>query len=327
MKIRKTKTILLFISLIIILAVLSGCFGIPNPPKENGLKEGFKNSSEVLNFYSAYEIVSFEIDKRQTNKDGKEDTVFCTVVMKNEAKELTMECIMYYSYYDVGGWELQYVNIQNTNYRLLREVIVADLEHLFDEYIERKFEGWGEKRPILGKNENSFKLDMIDNEQMTCELSGQLVYNGAMVITVDVTMNCWFDVRTGRWNAEVDEYGYVKKEKVTYDYRNLLGQYHFEIVDKFGNRNIGFMQITDYDKDGVYYEINIQYQTGNYNYNSGYAKRGDYAIVFLDFSLEQVRIPRGNYYSGATFNVSESGLTIYKVFGEDYNIESFEKVY
>ncbi len=50
------------------------------------------------------DVQNIEIEKRQTNE--KDDTVYCTITMENDEYRYVGDYILYYNYYDKGGWIL-----------------------------------------------------------------------------------------------------------------------------------------------------------------------------------------------------------------------------
>ena len=102
-----------FVLAIVCSLVLSSC-GVSSPPNEAHIKEdlieagissiSIDNPFSEYNDYSEFEIQSIEIEKRQTN--DKDDTVYCIVSMENEWYYLEKNLILFYTYYDQGGWIL-----------------------------------------------------------------------------------------------------------------------------------------------------------------------------------------------------------------------------
>lgn len=91
-----------------VLIAFNGC-GISNVPNEEQLLEDF--ISYVGGSVSYKQV---EVDKRQTNKTDKEDVVYCTVFGEGEYANQNVECIMRYTYYDKGGWQLEDLETANT---------------------------------------------------------------------------------------------------------------------------------------------------------------------------------------------------------------------
>lgn len=67
-------------------------------------------SCDYVNF-DGYQIESFEIEKRQTNIEDKEDIIYCTVVIKNNSFQSHINYMLIYDYFDDGGWLLGQVEI------------------------------------------------------------------------------------------------------------------------------------------------------------------------------------------------------------------------
>lgn len=98
-----------------------------------------KDEDEILDDVDKYEseinFASFSdgvtINKRQTNKDDKEDTVYVTIYGSNDYAYQEYDCVLYYIYYDKGGWILDNLEVEDFN--------VTDLKARDDEEILETF--------------------------------------------------------------------------------------------------------------------------------------------------------------------------------------------
>lgn len=124
------------ISSIILCLLLSSC-GIPNPPGEKNIAENLPRELTTVIINNPFdetnadvyelEVSRVTIMKRQTNE--KEDKVYCLVVMGNEYYEFSKYVILYYNYYDKGGWILdnwEYDNEHDTGYQVLSNPFAED---------------------------------------------------------------------------------------------------------------------------------------------------------------------------------------------------------
>ena len=103
------KTIFKGMLIMGLIFILSGC--APSPKEGQNLLEDFIEYSSDLSFLEFNEL---EISKRQTNKENKEDIIYCTISGTGEYATHIYECILYYNLYDDGGWILDNVSMENT---------------------------------------------------------------------------------------------------------------------------------------------------------------------------------------------------------------------
>ena len=95
--------------------------------------------SDDLVYESEYICKDVEIVKRQTNKENKEDFVFCNLVMENDYFRTCVQAELTYNYYDQGGWILdEYIfNIQEVmpirapEYELVVELLKEDFGYIY----------------------------------------------------------------------------------------------------------------------------------------------------------------------------------------------------
>lgn len=62
-----------------------------------------------------YSIDDFEVEKRQTNKEEKEDIIFANLTIKNTYIQTELYCKITYLYYDEGGWIFENCEILEKN--------------------------------------------------------------------------------------------------------------------------------------------------------------------------------------------------------------------
>lgn len=133
----------------------------------------------------AMEMDSFEIEKRKIDEDL--DTVYCSVVMKNGLYSVNADCILYYTYYDQGGWILDNWEISNRNVKAVSALpqVETDMEmsrYYFNsyKYVSSDFDE---------DYQESYSVYDVSYECDNYSYQGQ------------VTLLCWFDGYT--WNKSI----------------------------------------------------------------------------------------------------------------------------
>ena len=109
---KTAKFIGVIILLLSICMLIAACqtSGVASKQIENDLQEideiknGTRSYMCIPN--NEYIIKQYEITKRQTNLDNKNDIIYCTAVISNGYIESEIECKMVYNFYDKGGWIL-----------------------------------------------------------------------------------------------------------------------------------------------------------------------------------------------------------------------------
>lgn len=108
------KKILLVIIVIFVLLNFSACSnsrGVSETQIEKDinqleiLQEGFVSNNYTQSV--PYSVNTFEITKRQTNPDEKNDIIYCNVSISNKFYKSDFSCILTYEFYDKGGWILE----------------------------------------------------------------------------------------------------------------------------------------------------------------------------------------------------------------------------
>lgn len=105
---KKTCFSVVFLALFCMLCI-TACS--PSVPSEKQIAEDLPEDTRTIYINNGLEeesllldVTDVSITKRQTNE--KDDTVYCTVTMENEDYRYIAEYILYYNYYDQGGWIL-----------------------------------------------------------------------------------------------------------------------------------------------------------------------------------------------------------------------------
>lgn len=132
---------ILFVFLLFIVLTITGC-GINKVPDEGALKEMLiEKYPECLQRYiyqeENFEIDSFEIIRRQTNKEEKTDKVDCKLVVHNENYEGIFNYTLYLNYYSEGGWQLDdFEKLDDEEVKAKKNTLPAELkEYEIDNYI------------------------------------------------------------------------------------------------------------------------------------------------------------------------------------------------
>lgn len=107
------KKQLLIVSMALI-ALLS-CAGCSSVPKEKTIKEDLENYSESELLEKGEKIDEIVIDKRETDKEKNEDTVWCTVTTQDSKISSEKEMVLSYHKYDKEGWILEGVKVEDSD--------------------------------------------------------------------------------------------------------------------------------------------------------------------------------------------------------------------
>lgn len=120
--------------IIILLMIICG-MGF-KPVSDSQIKSDIVESERIINcFYSdfipdsEYKLKKYNLIKRQTNKDQKEDIVFCQFELENEYLNIAIEAELYYVFYDEGGWILEDVSLGNAE---AKPISAPDMNMVFD---------------------------------------------------------------------------------------------------------------------------------------------------------------------------------------------------
>ena len=108
---RKKHLLIVSIASIILLA----CTGCSSVPKEKVIKEDLENYSESELLKKGEKIDEIVIDKRETDKDKNEDTIWCIVTTQNSKISSEKEMVFSYHKYDKKGWILEGVEVEDSD--------------------------------------------------------------------------------------------------------------------------------------------------------------------------------------------------------------------
>ena len=171
---------------------LVGCSG--NVKDEKEILEDFSANYEDLDFLSFNDI---EIEKRQTNKDQKTDTIYALISGDGEYATQNYDCVLYYNYYDKGGWILDSVEIN--------ELTVEDLTPPDDKQFVEDFKE--DPSDMFGGNYTEFDCSYIDSyfseedSSFSISMNYNISYEGALSYTAngECYITEYYDTATGSW--------------------------------------------------------------------------------------------------------------------------------
>ena len=108
---RKTIRVILLMSMLIISA-----FGISACGKkvvdEEQIKQELEANAEFQFLKEGEQIEKIVIERRQTEKEQKTDTVWCTVVTNDAEVSCQKNVILSYGLYDKTGWMLDEIEVE-----------------------------------------------------------------------------------------------------------------------------------------------------------------------------------------------------------------------
>ena len=97
------------------LMTLLSCTGCSSVPKEKTIKEDLENYSKSEVLEKGEKINEIVIDKRETDKEKNEDTVWCIVTTEDSKISSEKEMVLSYHKYDEKGWLLEGVEVEDSD--------------------------------------------------------------------------------------------------------------------------------------------------------------------------------------------------------------------
>lgn len=97
------------------LMTLLSCTGCSSVPKEKTIKEDLENYSKSEVLEKGEKINEIVIDKRETDKEKNEDTVWCIVTTEDSKISSEKEMVLSYHKYDEKGWLLDGVEVEDSD--------------------------------------------------------------------------------------------------------------------------------------------------------------------------------------------------------------------
>ena len=108
---KATKYTLLMSMLIICALTLSGCG--KKVADEEQIKQELESNTEIIFLSEGEQIEEIVIEKRQTDKEQKTDTVWCTIVTNDAEVSCQKNVILSYGLYDKTGWMLDGIEVES----------------------------------------------------------------------------------------------------------------------------------------------------------------------------------------------------------------------
>lgn len=280
---KKIGNIILFCSLCILL--LTSCGTAEKSEKE--LQADVQAEDFMLYNYDL-EVEEFEIIKRQTNDDDKQDFVWCSVQAENEYFTYENEFELEYVLYN-DGWILEESNINRNMraYTLKENVVMVDENTLVRDIGERDdfFDTYG--------------LEIISTEIYDVDIANDTGFH----LFSDAEWD-WDAKSTGYWNeiyysdgiykmyrvdikAENDEFIYYNNYIVTYMYDyDVWELYDVMGVDSKEYEVLNYEEVSQMDADAIistrgydYYTLSERSEDGENVVFSYYAKTEEYYLV------------------------------------------------
>ena len=189
----------------------SGC--TEQPKKENDILEDYIENATDLTFVS---WEALDITKRQTNQNEKKDTIYGVLSGKSEYANYEADVVLYYNYYDQGGWILDgcYIDDYQT----------TDIQPPAEENIESCLrESWWE---YFGSNYTDFEISNIirqddgeDDAFADYTLQMNVWYDSALSYRclVDCELNMYYDKNIDEWSMGNLNYDYESQEILGFD--------------------------------------------------------------------------------------------------------------
>ena len=259
----KKKESIITIILVSCILVLSGC-GMGEPIDAEQVVDdttvvGYFNSQGYQN------IISVEMEKRQTNKDDKIDNLYCQIITENETLRKIGEYEIVSNYYDEGGWIIDGIIEQSCYFEPIAEPDIFDIDY--------------------GLNYNlmySTNANEVITESVSWPIEGYQDENQAMIQYYELyeypnfnvenhyNLIASFDTLHGIWKATDNEFNYRKYRDL-----NFEGQYTYQTSDYISEAvyNIG---ISNLDEENMTATIEI----------SGFVEV-DFLTVYEFYLIEQ----------------------------------------
>jgi len=205
-----------------------------------------KKDDTILEFlqenYGVTEITNIALEKRQTNKEKKQDLVYCNITSKNDTDELNGTFLLSYNYYEKGGWILDSVTSKNATWKPLLRIEKDEALNLLCDYLQNH-----------SPTTIYYKLNVFElAEQISTDFSEHFIitgtHDGKYITTVEYYNVFWdYDTEKGKWNFlyKVNgwEYFYPTSYECILKTENIIGNYILE--QKKGNASLEIIDITD----------------------------------------------------------------------------------
>lgn len=262
---RRGKKIKILIVCLFVLFIFNGC-GISNAPNEEQVLKDFVN-------YYGNGSVSYkraEIDKRQTNKNDKEDIVYCTIFGEGEYANPNIECIMWYTYYDKGGWQFENIEITNSTIESgsLRgpdaDIYAAEIINDPLSYLDEDLRYDNEPDVINVEYENDFLYEENLEWELVISFDMQKTTSLGYTASGKINIDYYYDISSDMW-YEYDSNYAIDNQAIT----GLEGSWIPE-----SGRYPGHIYILTKNEDGTY--------NGTCIYVFGEEYEGGYSFIKIE---------------------------------------------
>lgn len=246
------KTTLIVCSAILAITLCSCSEKVPdNQEILAAIPSDFISINEDDTSNQSLQVDNIEIYKRKTEKEN--DYVYATVTWINPSYRVVADCYMEFSYYDVGGWILDYITISDE-----AEVEVINY---FPSETAQQFINQFYNAPTLvaeqfyPEKETVAYTFHIDEHYENCSYSGDLDVAYTMSHKMFFENNAYvIDIY---WNRYFEDASHL-----TYDW-NVEGNWYMEILDYFGVYQT-YIDLASFD--GTFVNVDAKsYYTGHGN--------------------------------------------------------------
>ncbi len=275
------KKVIAIVTVIFFALNLASCVGKTAVSKKTIQEDIGNHESIKFCYYSGYVanddfgLKQFEIDKRQTNLEKKEDIVFSTVTVENSYFNVELSVKSLYNYYDEGGWILDELEILKEN---VKPINPPDCESIIKDYNDKLLNSESKEllyiinEDILKQSSASERLNTRHyNFKSKVEFIDCIFENSTAVIKVFAesstykvygNINLNFNQATG-WTVENVYYdeeeekseNYIELTNIDFDYKKALGDYYYFPYDSYGSTETYFtLKIIDITENTIEYE-------------------------------------------------------------------------
>lgn len=107
--------------ILIVMMLLGGCGKAVRDEKQ--IQADLESDLQANYFAENEKIIEVKIEKRQTEKKEKHDTVWCSVQTEDERCAYEKSLVLTYSLYDEGGWLLDDVSVNSRSEWVITPII------------------------------------------------------------------------------------------------------------------------------------------------------------------------------------------------------------
>ena len=310
---RKFLSVILLVLIVFSIFLFAGCTknSVPNESKiQQDLNECEKIKLGVIAceyvYDDEYSIDNFEIEKRQTNEEEKEDIIFADLTIKNTYFQTELYCKITYLFYDEGGWIFENCEILEKNSVPLTGVVTE-----LCEYKSINVESYTDtftKNISLNFNTNL----TVSSQETDCENGIDIVYLHGVGnnYTYDVKSEFCFDQQYGWIGVQKSDVSPVLLN-VIYDYSKLSGTFKIPKDNRWYEKDYpGILKDNSFDENG--FKINgtltehvepwgKDVYINNYQFSAEYNKEKEYFY----FSYKYGKYDYDYYFVGLTYDFDE----------------------